>query len=99
MFRHRKIKAVPAIPRPIMDTVEVEKVDDNGVTTVDFIERPNSAVEAELPNYSDYQLSALLAAHVPLQPVNAQVLDAVPTEAQIDAAVSELENIDNTSNE
>lgn len=97
MFRHRNIKAVPAVPRPIMDEVEVETVDANGVRLVAFQQVSNEKVAASLPAYSDYQLSALLAANVPLQPVNAQVLDAVPTDAQLDAAMTELENMDNNT--
>lgn len=95
MFRHRNIKAVPAIPRPIMDEVEVESVDANGVRLVSFQQISNDKVASSLPAYSDYQLSTLLAANVPLQPVNAQVLDAIPTDAQLDAAMTELENMDN----
>ena len=94
MFRHRKIYSRPVFPRPIMDEVEVEKVDENGVVTVDFVERPNSDIEAELPNYSDYQLSSLLAANVPLQPVNSKILDSEPTSEQIEQAFSELERVD-----
>lgn len=94
MFRHRKIYSRPVFPRPIMDEVGVEKVDENGVVTVDFVERPNSDIEAELPNYSDYQLSSLLAANVPLQPVNSKILDSEPTSDQIEQAVSELERAD-----
>lgn len=97
MFRHRKFTSIPVVPRPIMDEVQVEKVDENGVITVNFVERPNSVLESELPNCSDYQLSGLLAANVPLQPVNSQVLDAVPTDAQLDAAMTDLERMDNDS--
>lgn len=99
MFRHRNIKAVPAVPRPIMDEVEVETVDANGVRFVSFQQVSNEKVATSLPAYSDYQLSALLAANVPLQPVNAQVLDAIPTDAQLDAAMTELENMDNNTPE
>lgn len=100
MFRHRNIKAVPAVPRPIMDEVEVETVDANGVRLVSFQQISNDKVASSLPAYSDYQLSTLLAANVPLQPVNAQVLDSIPTDAQLDAAMTELENMDNdNSNE
>lgn len=97
MFRHRNIKAVPAVPRPIMDEVEVETVDANGVRLVSFQQVSNEQVATSLPAYSDYQLSALLAANVPLQPVSAQVLDAIPTDAQLDAAMTELERMDNDS--
>lgn len=99
MFRHRKIKAVSAVPRPIMDEVEVETIDANGVRLVSFQQVSNAKVATSLPAYSDYQLSALLAANVPLQPVKAQVVNAVPTDAEMDAAMTELESIDNTSEE
>lgn len=95
MFRHRNIKAVPAVPRPIMDEVEVETVDANGVRLVYFQQVSNAKVATSLPAYSDYQLSALLAANVPLQPVKAQVVNAVPTDAQMEAAITELEKMDN----
>lgn len=95
MFRHRNIKAVPAVPRPIMDEVEVETVDANGVRLVSFHQVSNDKVASSLPAYSDYQLSALLAANVPLQPVKAQVVNAVPTDSQIEAAITELEKMDN----
>lgn len=97
MFRHRNIKAVFAVPRPIMDEVEVETVDANGVRLVSFQQSSNAKVAASLPVYSDYQLSALLAANVSLQPVKAQVVNAVPTDAEMDAAMSELERMDNDS--
>lgn len=99
MFRHRNIKAVFAVPRPIMDEVEVETVDANGVRLVSFQQSSNAKVAASLPAYSDYQLSALLAANVPLQPVKAQVVNAVPTDAEMDAAMTELENMDNNTSE
>lgn len=99
MFRHRNIKAVPAVPRPIMDELEVETVDANGVRLVSFQQVSNEKVATSLPAYSDYQLSALLAANVPLQPVKAQVVNAVPTDAEMDAAMTELENMDNNTSE
>lgn len=99
MFRHRNIKAVFAVPRPIMDEVEVETVDANGVRLVSFQQTSNSKVATSLPAYSDYQLSALLAANVPLQPVKAQVVNAVPTDAEMDAAMTELENMDNNTSD
>lgn len=97
MFRHRNVKAVFAVPRPIMDEVEVETVDANGVRLVSFQQASNAKVATSLPAYSDYQLSSLLAANVPLQPVKAQVVNAVPTDAEMDAAMSELERMDNDS--
>lgn len=97
MFRHRNIKAVPAVPRPIMDEVEVETVDANGVRLVSFQQVSNDKVATSLPAYSDYQLSSLLAANVSLQPVKAQVVNTIPTDAEMDAAMSELERMDNDS--
>lgn len=99
MFRHRNIKAVLAVPRPIVDEVEVETVDANGVRLVSFQQVSNEKVASSLPAYSDYQLSALLAANVPLQPVKAQVVNAVPTDAEMDAAMTELENMDNNTSD
>lgn len=99
MFRHRNIKAVFAVPRPIMDEVEVETVDANGVRLVSFQQVSNANVATSLPAYSDYQLSALLAANVPLQPVKAQVVNTVPTDAEMDAAMTELENMDNNTSD
>lgn len=94
MFRFRKFSYRPPTPCKIYDEVEVEKVDENGVATVEFVNKPNSDIEASLPAYSDYQLSSLLAANVPLQPVNSKILDSEPTSDQIEQAVSELERVD-----
>ena len=94
MFRCRKSRHIPVVPRPIMDEVEVETVDSNGVINVSYAEVTNESLANKLPAYSDYQLSNLLAANVPLQPVNAQVLDSVPTDDQMLHALDELERLD-----
>ena len=99
MFRFRKSRPVRVVPRPIMDEVPHEQVDDNGVTVVTYCQVPNSEIARDLPNYSDYQLSKLLAANVPLQPVNAAVLDSVPSDEVIEQTMSALEERDNESNE
>ena len=97
MFRHRNFGYTTPVPQPIMDEVEVDTVDENGVISVSFVQKPNEEIAKELPAYSDYQLSTLLASGVPLKEVNAKVLDVEPSAEQIEAAVSELERADKTN--
>lgn len=99
MFRFRRNKPTPILPRPIMDEVENEQVDENGVTLVSYAQVPNSEIASKLPSYSDYQLSKLLAANVPLQQVNAAVLDSVPSDETIEQTMTALEERDKVSNE
>lgn len=94
MFRFRKNSYKSASPSSVYDEVAVTTVDKNGVECVEFQRVDNSKIAAKLPNYSDYQLSKLLDANVPLQPVNAQVLDAFPSEDEISRTMDELERLD-----
>lgn len=94
MFRFRKNSYQSASPSSVYDEVAVTTVDKNGVECVEFQRVDNSQIAAKLPAYSDYQLSKLLDANVPLQPVNAQVLNAFPSEDEISRTMDELERLD-----
>lgn len=94
MFRFRKNKPVRVVPRVIMDEVPKETVSEDGVTLVSYVEVPNTEIASTLPSYSDYQLSKLLEANVPLRQIDAAVLDAVPSDETIESVVSDLENRD-----
>lgn len=94
MFRFRKNKPVRFVPRPIVDDVIQQQVDENGVTFVTYVKKNNSEVAKDLPAYSEYQLSKLLDANVPLRPVAANILDSVPSDETIENVVSSLEKSD-----
>lgn len=72
-FRNHKFSYSCPPPQDVYDEViSTTIVDDVEVPTV--VKLPNSDFAKDLPNLSDYKLSDLLQAGVPLNPVNSKVL-------------------------
>lgn len=98
MFRFRKFR-VPQ-PKPEDFTVPVLKdtYTKDGTRLCSVVDVSASSIGADLPKPEDYKLSALQRAGVPLNFVNANVLDSSPTEAEADAFLNSLESHDDDSN-
>lgn len=72
-FRNHKFSPVVLPPVPVVDEVcSSTFVDEVEIPTVSLV--PNSELSANLPAPSSYCLSDLLAAGVPLTPVNSKVI-------------------------
>lgn len=75
-FRNHKFSYSCPPPQDVYDEViSTTIVDDVEVPTV--VKLPNSEFNKDLPHLSDYKLSDLLQAGVPLNPVNSKVLGTV----------------------
>lgn len=75
-FRNHKFSYSCPPPQYVYDEViSTTIVDDVEVPSV--VKLPNSELTKDLPNLSDYKLSDLLQAGVPLNPVNSKVLGTV----------------------
>mgnify|MGYP004527531979 FL=1 len=75
-FRNHKFSYSCPSPQDVYDEViSTTIVDDVEVPSV--VKLPNSEFTKDLPNLSDYKLSDLLQAGVPLNPVNSKVLGTV----------------------
>lgn len=75
-FRNHKFSYSCPPPQAVYDEViSSTMVDDVEVPSV--VSVPNSEFTKDLPNLSDYKLSDLLQAGVPLNPVNSKVLGSV----------------------
>lgn len=92
MFRNRKNKILQCIPKEVFDTVPKSTVINNTVH-ISFVEVPNSEIQATLPKYSDYQLSKLLDANIPLQEVKSNILENVPSASDIENIVTNIEKL------
>lgn len=75
-FRNHKFTYFCPPPQDVYDEViSTTIVDDVEVPSV--VKLPNSEYTKDLPNLSDYKLSDLMQAGVPLNPVNSMVLGSV----------------------
>lgn len=75
-FRNRKFSYFCPPPQEVYDEViKTTVVDEVEVPTVMSV--PNSEFTKDLPELSDYKLSELVQAGVPLSPVNPKVLGTV----------------------
>lgn len=91
-FRNHKFSYSCPPPQDVYDEViSTTIVDDVEVPAV--VKLPNSELTKDLPNLSDYKLSDLLQAGVPLNPVNSKVLGSV--EDKLNNIVDDV--INNTS--
>lgn len=78
-FRNHKFSPVVPPPIPVVDEVTTSTfVDDVETPVVRIV--PNIELSANLPAPSSYHLSDLLAAGVPLQPVNSKVITSMESE-------------------
>lgn len=78
-FRNHKFSPVVTPPTPVVDEVMSTTFVENVETPVVRIV-PNNELSASLPAPSSYRLSDLLAAGVPLQPVNSKVITTPESE-------------------
>lgn len=75
MFRHRPLHR-SVVPYKVLEQVEKINVDENGVSHSSFVSQDVCVSADTVPRPSDYRLEDLLAAGVPLQPVNCKLLDS-----------------------
>ena len=88
-FRNHKYSYSCPPPQDVYDEViSTTIVDDVEVPSV--VKLPNSEYTKDLPNLSDYKLSDLLQAGVPLNPVNSKVL--VTVEDKLNNIVDDVVN-------
>lgn len=82
MFKHSRVKQTWPAPHQVQELVPKSSfVSSLGADVVSFVALP--ADGASLPNYSDYQLSALLASGVPLNDLSQVHLDAPPSASDL----------------
>lgn len=75
-FRNRKFSYSCPPPQEVYDEVITTQIVD-GVEVPTIVSVPNSEFTKDLPELSDYKLSDLIQAGVPLSPVNSKVLGTV----------------------
>ena len=75
-FRNHKFSYSCPPPQDVYDEVITTDI-VNGVEVPTVVSLPNSELTKDLPELSDYKLSDLLQAGVPLSPVNPKVLGTV----------------------
>lgn len=90
-FRFRKYSHPHPIPMPINEDV-LQSSFENGVEVCSVVSVPNYEYAKGIPVYTDYQLSTLLAAGVPLQPVSTNLLDETPSPEFINNYVNNLKD-------
>lgn len=99
MFRTRKFNTCPPSPKEFTVPVSQDFMTDDGTRCSHIVQVPASSIAQQLPNISDYKLSALLRSGVPLDVVPSNILDAVPTEAQASAFLDSLSKSNSSNNE
>lgn len=97
MFRTRKFNTCPPSPKEFSVPVLQEYYEADGTKCCHVVNVPSSSVGHDLPNIEDYQLSSLLAAGVPLNPVSSNVLDNAPSEAEANVFLDSLDKLTNTN--
>lgn len=75
-FRNHKFSYSCPPPQEVYDEVITTQIVD-GVEVPTVVSVPNSEFTKDLPELSDYKLSDLVQAGVPLSPVNSKVLGTV----------------------
>lgn len=75
-FRNHKFSYSCPPPQEVYDEVITTQIVD-GVEVPTVVSVPNSEFTRDLPELSDYKLSDLVQAGVPLSPVNSKVLGTV----------------------
>ena len=97
MFRTRKFNTCPPSPKEFNVLVPEDFMTEDGTRCSHVVQVPASSIGQNLPNISDYKLSALLRAGVPLDVVPSNILDAAPTEAQASAFLDNLSKSNNSN--
>lgn len=93
-FRNRKFSYSCPPPQEVYDEVITTQIVD-GVEVPIIVSVPNSEFTKDLPELSDYKLSDLIQAGVPLSPVNSKVL--VTVEDKLNNVVDDVINNSLTS--
>lgn len=93
-FRNRKFSYSCPPPQEVYDEVITTQIVD-GVEVPTIVSVPNSEFTKDLPELSDYKLSDLIQAGVPLSPVNSKVL--VTVEDKLNNVVDDVINNSLTS--
>ena len=75
-FRNCKFSYSCPLPQEVYDDCITTTIVD-GVEVPNVVSVPNSELTKDLPNLSDYKLSDLIEAGVPLSPVSSKVLGSV----------------------
>lgn len=89
-FRNHKFRSPRPVPSQVFEEV-VKETPRNGVVFCEVVTQPVDS--SMLPAYSDYQLSRLLAAGVPLQQINVEhMLDCSPSSAELSNVEKMLDN-------
>lgn len=92
MFKHSRVKQTWSFPEQVYELVPKTSFSPSlGTDVVVFEEQPVDG--SSLPSYSDYQLSYLLAAGIPLDDLSSVKIDCAPSDADISAIENSL-NID-----
>lgn len=95
MFKHSRFKHHWPSPEQVHELVPTTSFSPSlGTDVVVYHEQPVDG--SSLPPYSDYQLSNLLAAGIPLDDLSNVKIDGVPSEADLLAIENSL-NIDETN--
>ena len=92
MFRFRKFNICHPQPREVMVRVVRSEFNELGVESQSLVVVPHSDEHPPIPSPSDYKLSDLMAAGVPLNQVNPAVFDSGPTDAQVEALGKALDD-------
>lgn len=99
MFRTRKFNTCPPSPKEFTVPVSEDFMTEDGTRCSHVVQVPASSIGQDLPNISDYKLSALLRAGVPLDVVPSNILDAAPSEAQASAILDSLSQSNPSNND
>lgn len=75
-FRNCKFSYSCPLPQDVYDECITTTIVD-GVEVPNVVSVPNSEFTKDLPNLSDYKLSDLIEARVPISPVNPKVLGTI----------------------
>ena len=92
-FRWKLNRPSWALPHPVQQDVLKETVDSNGVSVCSVVREDVSVSSASLPLYSDYQLSKLVNAGVPLEQIDSSRLleGSAPSESDVENFVNSLD--------
>nr|DAF07711.1 MAG TPA: hypothetical protein [Microviridae sp.] len=101
-FRNCKFSYSCPLPQEVYDDCITTTIVD-GVEVPNVVSVPNSEFTKDLPNLSDYKLSDLIEAGVPLSPVSSKVLGSVDDKLNnvLDDVIGNVgtdENVDTDNN-
>lgn len=98
MFRFRNYRVSQPTPKDFTVPQLKDSYLKDGTRVCSVVDVSASSIGADLPKPEDYTLSSLQRAGVPLNFVNANVLDSSPTDAEADAFLNSLESHEDGSN-